>query len=175
MRSFEEIEAVRSGTYGAIVAVLDATDHYPMTRSDIIDAIGKGVQEAFDGFLTGDIIDAVREGVREAFGDYLDEQRRLDQERKATQDQKRRATQDQEAVAVRQRCVDAIKLILPVGKENAVPSNELRTMVMRAVGCSARVYDSAHARVTFGQSWQATQHDGTKALMMWRPEQDDDD
>jgi hypothetical protein len=84
---------------------------------------------------------------------------------------RRRAAQEkEEAVTTTQRCIDAIELFLPVGRENAMLSHELRTMVMKAVGCSDRTYKSAHARIEFGRAWQVDLPDGTQGMMVWRPD-----
>lgn len=44
-------DAVRQGTYDALVTVLDATSGYPLTREDIIDAIERGTQQAVAEYL----------------------------------------------------------------------------------------------------------------------------
>ena len=84
--------------------------------------------------------------------------------------QRKSAQEAQEAVTSVQRCVDAIEMFLPVGRENAMLSNELRNSVMRAVGCSARTYESAHSRVVFGRGEYLTLPDGTKGMKVWRPD-----
>jgi hypothetical protein len=45
-------------------------------------------------------------------------------------------------------------------------------MVIKAVGSSTRTYDSAHKRVTFGRGWMVKLPDGTKGMMIWRPDPD---
>jgi hypothetical protein len=73
-----------------------------------------------------------------------------------------------------QRCIDAIEMFLPVGRENAKLSHELRQMVIGAVSCSVRTYDTAHSRVTFGKSWRVRLPNGTDAMMIWRPDPEQD-
>jgi hypothetical protein len=85
----------------------------------------------------------------------------------------RQTPEQQESITSVQQCVDAIELFLPVGRENAMLSTELRTLVMRAVGCTDRTYKSAHPRVDFGPSFRITLPDGTEGMMIWRPERDD--
>jgi len=68
------------------------------------------------------------------------------------------------------RVKEAIETFLPVGRDNAILSNELREQVLAATRCSPRTYDSAHTRVTFGQAWRVDLPDGTRGMKVWRPE-----
>jgi hypothetical protein len=76
----------------------------------------------------------------------------------------------QEEKTKEQRVIEAIEELLPLGWGNAMLSNEVRELVMDAVGCSKRTYETAHAQVVFGRGWWKTLEDGTKGLMIWRPE-----
>lgn len=86
----------------------------------------------------------------------------------------RHTAEQEEAVTLMQRTIDAIKIFLPEGRENAMLSNELRSQVMGATSCSDKTYKSAHARVTFGIPWRVKLSDGTVGLMVWRPGPDID-
>jgi hypothetical protein len=86
--------------------------------------------------------------------------------------QRQRSEEKEEAATVMQRTIDAICMFLPVGRENAMLSHELRKMVVEAVRCSKRTYDSAHARIDFGPGWRVQQVDGIAGMMVWRPDPD---
>jgi AAA domain len=89
--------------------------------------------------------------------------------------ERKRTEEYEEASTVMQRTIDAIKLFLPEGRDNAMLSHELRSMVMKATNCGERTYKSAHARVIFGKGWKVRLADGTEGMMVWRPDDGDAD
>jgi AAA domain-containing protein len=82
---------------------------------------------------------------------------------------KAKQEQEESVTAVRS-AIGAIEMFLPVGKDNAVLSHELRSWVMKSAPCGERTYKQAHAQVEFGRPWQVILPDGTRGMMVWRPD-----
>ena len=81
----------------------------------------------------------------------------------------------QVARSLLERTIEAIELLLPVGRANAILSHDLRQQVMAAVNCSDRTYKSAHSKVHFGKGWRIDLPEGAKGLMVWRPDPRDEE
>jgi hypothetical protein len=71
-----------------------------------------------------------------------------------------------------EQTIEAIEVLLPPGRGNAMLSNNLRTAVLKATGCSPRTYESAHAKVEFGRAWRVELEKGVLGQMVWRPDKD---
>ena len=83
---------------------------------------------------------------------------------------KPRSEPDQEAATLIDRTIEAIKLHLPPGRQNAMLSTDLREKVTKDTGCSKRTYERAHAWIAFGAGWLVALGEDTQAMMTWRPE-----
>ena len=72
-----------------------------------------------------------------------------------------------------EKAVEAIKVLLPPGRENAMYSHDLQRFVIKQTGVGERTYKSAHSQVSFGICWRERLPNGDLAMKVWRPYESD--